>query len=365
MKPLKKKKLSNENQERESTRLAAFVLGAKKWMRERRKALLLVWMGFVLVGLVIGLVIGFGKNGTLDLGDGGSEEEVTATHPLTGLPVEEAYTVLPRVFAVMVENAADAWPLSGVEDAFLVIEAPVEGNIPRFVAFFSEEDTVEKIGPVRSARPYYLDWASAFRAIYAHVGGSPEALALIPKRMIQDLNQFYQSEYFWRQTTGGRYAPHNVYTSIDLLKEAAVEFPKEEGEVYEGMRFGELTGEFEAATSIEVDFGPGSTYDVQWEYQDGVYTRYQNGSIMKMTDGDTIGVNNVVVLTMDVQTVDNEGRKSIETVGFGSGVMYRDGKQIPITWRKTAESYQLELVNDAGEFVPLAPGTTWIQVLGG
>lgn len=365
MKPLKKKKQSNESQERESTRLAAFVLGAKTWVSEKRKALLLVGLGAVVVALGIVVAAGLYEGGAIDLGEWVEEEKMSATHPLTGVPVEEAYTVLPRVFAVMVENAADAWPLSGVEDAFLVIEAPVEGNIPRFVAFFSEEGATEKIGPVRSARPYYLDWASAFRAIYAHVGGSPEALALIPKRMIQDLNQFYQSEYFWRQTTGGRYAPHNVYTSIDLLKEAAVEFPKEEGEVYEGMRFGELTGEFEEATSIEVDFGPGSTYDVAWEYQDGVYTRYQNGTLMKMTDGDTIGVNNVVVLTMDVRTVDNEGRKAIETVGFGSGVMYRDGKQIPITWRKTADSYQLEFVNDTGEFVPLAPGTTWIQVLGG
>src|SRR5688572_5513956 len=100
-------------------------------------------------------------------------------HPLRGEIVVERYEELPQVLGVLIENAADAWPLSGLDEAFLVIEAPVEGDIPRFIAFFSEESDVDLIGPVRSARPYYVDWNAELSGIYAHVGGSPEALDLI------------------------------------------------------------------------------------------------------------------------------------------------------------------------------------------
>jgi len=106
-------------------------------------------------------------------------EQEVIRHPLTGQIIDAQLDNLPQVFGVMVENSADAWPLSGLDQAFLVIEAPVEGSIPRFIAFFSDDQEVEKIGPVRSARPYYIDWNDGLQAMYTHVGGSPEALELI------------------------------------------------------------------------------------------------------------------------------------------------------------------------------------------
>ena len=146
-------------------------------------------------------------------------EELTPVwrHPLTGAPLE-AEMEPPSVFGVMVENSIEAWPLSGVEEAFLVIEAPVEAAIPRFIAFYGEDQEVEKIGPVRSARPYYVDWANEFEALYAHVGGSNAALDLIAYNGTFDLNEFSNGNYFWRATS--RFAPHNAYTSTELLQKA-------------------------------------------------------------------------------------------------------------------------------------------------
>ena len=149
------------------------------------------------------------------------EQETTSDavyrHPLTGASIYAPLVELPQVFAVMIDNHEDAWPPSGIDQAFLVIEAPVEAAIPRLLAFFSSEEDVAEIGPVRSARPYYLDWANELDALYVHVGGSNAALDLIASGGTFDFNQYWWGEYFWR--AGNRFAPHNVFTSTTLMNE--------------------------------------------------------------------------------------------------------------------------------------------------
>ena len=120
----------------------------------------------------------------------------------------------------MIENMVTSRPQSGLDRANLVYEALAEGGITRFLAVFASGEEIEKIGPVRSARTYYLDWAKELSAAYIHVGGSPEALRLIPQYDILDLNQFYNSPNFWRAKE--RAAPHNLYTSSELLARAVV-----------------------------------------------------------------------------------------------------------------------------------------------
>ena len=147
------------------------------------------------------------------------ESVLNFRHPLTGEP-SAIEIPKPQVFAVMVENSAEAWPLSGLDQAFLVIEAPVEAKIPRLEGFYYlGQKEVEKIGPVRSARPYYVDWAEEFGALYAHVGGSPAALKQITaSNDLFDLNEFWHGPNFWREAF--RFIPHNVYTSTELLTQA-------------------------------------------------------------------------------------------------------------------------------------------------
>src|SRR5690606_23920743 len=129
----------------------------------------------------------------------------------------------PRTVGIMIENHYDARPLSGLADASVVYEAPVEGNYTRFLAVFPEDAEVQKIGPVRSARTYYLDWVSEYPdMLYMHVGGSPDALEKIKTHGIFDFNEFYRGWYYWRDS--GRYAPHNVYTSSALFQKAMDEY---------------------------------------------------------------------------------------------------------------------------------------------
>ncbi|MEK7519092.1 MAG: DUF3048 domain-containing protein, partial [Patescibacteria group bacterium] len=113
--------------------------------------------------------------------------------------------------AVMIDNAGSARPQSSLQAASIVYEALVEGGITRFMAVFDQGD-VKEIGPVRSARQYFLEWLAEYEAAYAHAGGSPEALTNIRRERIHDINGIGSaSNAFFRDST--RPAPHNLYTS--------------------------------------------------------------------------------------------------------------------------------------------------------
>lgn len=285
-------------------------------------------------------------------------------HPLTGETLDAPLASLPYVFSVMVENSADAWPLSGLSDAFLVIEAPVEGTIPRFISFFAEGQTVEKIGPVRSARPYYLDWADELQGLYAHVGGSPEALDLIKSNgTTQDLNQFYQGEYFWRDTVT-RFAPHNVYTSIALLTSALQEVGRENLQ-YSAWQFKDGAPTTETPISPSINWSEGTTYDVTWRYdaETNRYKREQGTSAMVMTSGEPVFADNIAVFETTVTVVDAVGRRHVVTVGGGKAVVYQDGKKIEGTWKKSSRTDRLRFFDANGEEIKFNTGVTWIEVV--
>ena len=139
----------------------------------------------------------------------------TVASSLTGLQVSPAINALP-ITAVMVENSTEARPQSGLGEAGVVFEALAEGGITRFVALY-QSNAATSIGPVRSARPYFISWILGFDAAYAHVGGSPEALSDITAWGVHDMNQFYNASYFQRITT--RESPHNVYTTAAELSQ--------------------------------------------------------------------------------------------------------------------------------------------------
>ncbi len=287
--------------------------------------------------------------------------DAVSRHSLTGEVVPEEFSQLPQVFGVMIENAADAWPLSGVDEAFLVFEAPVEGNIPRFLAFFSEEQDVEKIGPVRSARDYFLDWNAELDGIYAHVGGSPQALERIREGGVMDLDQFFQSEYFYRNELT-RYAPHNVYTTTEDLRRAMSEMRERYAHdvpEYDVWQFVDGTSASAAASVIHLDWSNSSGYNVDWVYDPAgnLYIRKQGGNVY--------GADNVVVVetSVDVIAGDDKGRKELVTIGTGEMHLFHNGIEIVGTWEKLSAKERLRFFDDAGNEIVMNAGTTWIEII--
>ncbi|MBX4188824.1 DUF3048 domain-containing protein [Candidatus Saccharibacteria bacterium] len=138
---------------------------------------------------------------------------LTVASPLTGVQVQPELAKRP-VTGIMIENSSEARPQSGLQDAGVVVEAIAEGGITRFMAIF-QEGQPSYIGPVRSLRPYYIDFAAPFQASIVHVGGSPDALSAVRNGNYRDLDQFFNGSYFTR--ISARPAPHNVYTNFARL----------------------------------------------------------------------------------------------------------------------------------------------------
>lgn len=289
----------------------------------------------------------------------------TLRHPLTGFPVTQM-PALPRVYAVMVDHMVDAWPQSGVDQAFLVIEAPVEAAIPRLLAFYSAEQNVQKIGPIRSTRPYFIDWADEFDAMYVHVGGSDEALAKIAAGGTFDLNQFWNGTSFWRATD--RQAPHNVYTSTQLLAAAWNRFQaqgKAPTPAYGTWMFKDpAVLPVPNPVNPTVDFST-PDYKVTWQFDGKTdqYKRLQAGLPYTMQDGGSSEIDNVAVVIAHVETVDQIGHRHITTIGSGDALVFQDGGLIQGTWKKPSVSERLRFFDQKGTEILMNAGRTWIEVV--
>ncbi|MBI5654795.1 DUF3048 domain-containing protein [Candidatus Uhrbacteria bacterium] len=297
-------------------------------------------------------------------------EAATSTSDLVSRALD-GVLVLPaesrlQSYAVMVENHTDARPLSGPAAANLAFEIPVEGGITRYLLVFDATTTVDAIGPVRSARSYYVDLADGLNAVYAHVGGSPESLDMIKGMSgFRDLNEFSNGKYFWRSTK--RVAPHSTYTRTDLLHEAAAAKNFKEGH-FVGWHYKDDDALESTTSSVRgKEDGPklkyGGSYNTSWSYnrEENVYERYEAKSLQKDADGTVVKAKNVVVLSTDGQVLDNVGRLKIRTTGRGNAVLYRDGKMMKIVWRRTAgENFRFEGLD--GTDVMFNRGTTWVEV---
>ncbi len=344
----------------------------RAWTR-LKKADLLLWVGLlvvlalaVLVSLMLPKFV-FRVSRVVDEEQKDVKAPVLYRHPLTGIELFEPLAELPQVFGVMIDNQVDAWPVSGIEDAFLVIEAPVEAAIPRFLAFFTGEQEVTQIGPVRSARPYFLDWNNELDALFAHVGGSNAALDTIASGGTFDLNQYWLGDYFWRARN--RLAPHNVFTSTRRLSEY-VEMRKTSATVPE-LLYGVWTFKdsepSQEGSGVMVEFDA-PTYVVTWNYDpasasDG-YVREQAGEAHITESGAQIASDNVAIVVTDIKILDEVGRRSVRTTGEGKAWVLQDGVVIDALWRKPSATERLKFYDYSTDAeLPMNAGTTWIEVV--
>ena len=281
-----------------------------------------------------------------------------------GTLTDKPEDVTSTLVAVMIDNHPNARPQSGLSQARVVYEAPVEGGITRFFALFAASDEVAKVGPVRSARPYFLDWLSEYgNTPFWHAGGSQEALDLIKKFSIWDVNEFYFGNYFWRAE--GRDAPHNLYTASDKWQKLVVGTPKEYKE-WEGWKFDPAVPSIFTTLDVEeIQIRLEPNYLIAWKYdkENGHYDRFQNGNPVQDESGSGMYANTVIIEEVEVEVVDNEGRKVVGTIGSGDARVLRDGKSIRGSWRKDSREGRTRFYDLGGREIPLKPGKIWIEVV--
>jgi len=262
----------------------------------------------------------------------------------------------------MIENSTFARPQSGLKEAGVVYEAIAEYGITRFLALYQEANP-GNIGPIRSARPYFVDWAHSYDAGYAHVGGSPDALNKIKTDGVRDLDQFYNSGSYHR--IDQREAPHNVYTGIQNLRDLMGSKTYNDSKFTAWPRKADTPAKTITAKDISIGIS-GPTYDVKYNYDpvSNSYLRIMGGALH--TDAETgiqLAPKVVIGLAAPYSLMSDGYHSSYVTVGTGAAKIFQDGTVIEATWKRDGNETYKFLDKDNKE-IKLNAGQTWITVVG-
>ncbi len=344
------------------------------WLH-RHRIIILIAVILLCLGIGGALIYGF-RNLTFYSSTGDPitlKKEVRIYSPLTGKEVAEADSKRV-VTAIMIENSPDARPQSGLKDSGVVFEAIAEGGITRFLALY-QEDQPQLIGPVRSLRPYYVDWLAAFDPAVAHVGGSVKALAEVRNGSYIDIDQFSNGASYWRAKD--RYAPHNVYTSFERLDSLNQKkgftsstfnaFPRLDEEKTKNSSKSKLSQTVvqEPATSINVTLSS-ALYNSSYIYDPAtkLYARSQAGKPHTDREKGVITPSVVIVIQSPVSQVFEDGyREQYQTIGSGKANVFQNGTVVSGTWTKTSKTDQMKFKDSTGKEIKLARGQTWISVI--
>ena len=318
----------------------------------------------IVAGVVLAYKITQDKNNT---------ETISGDENNEAVAIEEEKTVQifsgnDRPFAVMIDNHEDAWPQAGLNEAYMVYEIIVEGGETRLMALFKGAD-LEKIGPVRSARHYFIDYAMENDAIYVHFGQSPQAQSDIKKFSINDINGISEDgTTFWR--VKDKYAPHNAVTSTEKLLESAksknYRTTSTEQSVLNYVVNEVNLEDGQVADTITIPHSDLQTVTYEYDEENKVYVRYARGE--EQTDWDTdesITTKNIIITFCDNYTLsdsENKGRQGLKNIGTFDGYYITNGKAIKIQCIKNARDEKTIYQDMSGNPIQVNDGNTFVNI---
>ncbi|KFL43075.1 hypothetical protein CH76_08715 [Lysinibacillus sp. BF-4] len=282
--------------------------------------------------------------------------------PFSGEAVEEKPTLRPII--VTVNNHPDARPQSGLNAADIIYEMVAEGNTTRLLALF-ESEMPKQVGPVRSARAYFVDLAKGYNAFYIAHGFSPEAKQMLRDNVVDNVNGMDHDGTLFHRSYD-RVAPHNSYITEDNIKKAAAINGADltyDGRTYhEFYKPKEKALEGTPAMNVSINFGGGIPFNSSYSYDEtrGSYIRSSNGyNTTDLLDGEAVELANVLVYEMQHTTIDSEGRQAIDLHTGGNARVYQQGMVRDVRW-KLRNGIPVAVEQD-GSYVKLVPGKTWIN----
>ncbi len=279
-----------------------------------------------------------------------------------------------QVIAVMVENHPDARAgQKGLKKASIVYEALAEGGITRFLVLYSYQD-IDFVGPVRSARPYFIDFAKEYGAAFVHAGGSPDAIQILQKSdEVLNIEALYFEEvlplddirvdyYFFRDKK--IVAPHNLFGTTSGIRKIIRDQKFSSPLTFSRFVFGDISitdlKTLPKAAQITFDFSY-DTFFVQYVFDGQNYKRYQDGAPHSDSDG-LIAPKNILVQFTDYYSVDSDGRLDLKTQGNGKAYLFRDGVMFTGKWEKKDGSFT-RFFDEEGQEFSLSEGQTWIEII--
>ncbi|MEA2487401.1 MAG: hypothetical protein QOF16_1055 [Actinomycetota bacterium] len=290
---------------------------------------------------------------------------IDPTCPLSGLETTKAIMHRPAV-AVKVENDPAAYPLSGLDKADLVVEEPVEGGMTRFAAFFHCNDA-SMVGPIRSARATDPSIIQPITSILAAAGANQIVSGDLDAAGVFTIDETTAGAAMQRVDRPGYAVEHTLFGDSAALR--AVGLTSYQMAPPRGiLPFGTMEGRSRPARQINMSFGGADTIHYQWVH--GQYLRSDGGAPLMMSDGEQLGVDNVLVemRTVYLSTAlgDANGVPSPEfgdVPGHDQAVLFRNGRAIAGTWQRRSEDGRTVFRTRSGDQMNLRPGNTVIEMV--
>lgn len=293
-------------------------------------------------------------------------------HPLTGEQIDAEFGN-SRPFAVMINNISVALPHCGVSNADILYEVLAEGDITRMMPIFSNLNDVGAIGSIRSSRPYYIEIAMAFDAIYVHAGGSEQAYSDISSRGVDNIDGVrgaYANKIFYRDPNRQQYGiEHSLFTTSEKLLDSlsTLGYETEHSGSYDyGLDFTDtpdMNGS-SPASNVHVSFGGIKNTYLSYNAEKDAYnlTQYKKEYIDANT-GEALYFDNILVLYADTKVLDDAGRREVTLNTTGDGLFICSGNSVPMTWSHLDSPGVFSYYKSDGQPLELSRGKTYIAIV--
>lgn len=298
--------------------------------------------------------------------DNTDEEEMEVlpyAAPFSGERSEVAFTNRPVL--VTINNHPKARPQSGIGSADIIYEMVAEGSVTRLLALF-QSDMPDEVGPVRSARDYFIDISKGLDAFYVAHGYSPEAKQMLANGVVDHINGMQYDGTLFRRSSD-RVAPHNSYTSGDRILEGMKKVgARTEIEKMPSLSFYESAKDVPLgalATVIDVRYGASEDFHHIYSYDTLTqqYSRSSGGSITIDRDtSEEVRLANVLFFEVPHQTIDTAGRQQLDLASGGKGYLFQAGVMKEIEWQQI-DGVLVPMEN--GQPAKLVPGNSWIHLV--
>ncbi|WP_391117544.1 DUF3048 domain-containing protein [Psychrobacillus sp. L3] len=283
--------------------------------------------------------------------------------PFTGIGSE--VEMKQRPILVTMNNHPLARPQSGIVEADIVYEMLAEGNVTRFLALYQSE-IPETIGPVRSARDYFVNIAKGLDAFYIAHGYSPDAKKMLDARVVDNINGMQYDGILFKRSKE-RKAPHNSYISKENIfvgaekVGASIEINKiPPFSFYDSVEDAKIGN---PASSVSIRYGSGTSFENLYKYlpDEGLYERSTAGVLTKDKESEElVKLSNVIFMEIPHKTIDNAGRQDLTLTDGGKAYLFQAGIMKEIEWQNV-DGFLIPMEN--GVPAKLVKGKSWISIV--
>lgn len=324
----------------------------------------LVFFGVMVVGFIIVFVIWWNNEIVIDNGISIVNRDEISKSSITGTDCPDSDS---RPMAVMLASDIEARPLSGIGQADIVFEMPVDPTgITRFMAVFQCEKPKE-IGSVRSARSDFIPLVASMKAVFAHWGGEHDALGKLDSGIVDNIDALkYEGEIFYRKS--GVRPPHNGFTNLDLLTKTAQKLKYSLSNDFSGYPHQKEEPKKNLSNlADQVNVNYSGQYAVSWTYdsETNSYRRFRGGYIEVDRDNGQVVRTGVVVVMKTTSRFLREQYIRVDVAGGGTVQVYQNGTVVSGKWSKDSSQLDSKLYfyDDSGKEIKFAPGKIWVEIV--